>query len=68
MKRIILASVVFAATAGVVALMAFASADPDREAAPISGIKIPGDYRDWRLISLSHKGSNLSNLGAFLGE
>ena len=67
MKRIIVVPVVLVAAAGVVALMAFASAEPDRDPAPSSGIKIPAGCGDWRLISVSHKGSNLNDLIAFLG-
>jgi hypothetical protein len=35
---------------------------------PISGVKIPPGYRDWRLISVAHEEGNLHDLRAILGN
>jgi hypothetical protein len=49
--------------------MAPASGQPDGEAAPIYGIKIPPGYRDWRLISVNHlAGGNVKQVRAQLGN
>ena len=57
----------------VAAVSIVASADrgaghADDEAAPIFGVKIPGGYRDWRLISVAHEEGNLNDLRAILGN
>ncbi|HEY6970418.1 MAG TPA: cytochrome P460 family protein [Candidatus Angelobacter sp.] len=51
-----------------IALMAFAAGRTDDEAAPISGIKIPPGYRDWKLISVAHEEGNLNDIRAILGN
>ena len=56
MKRIVLALVAVAVLGGAVAYMAPAAGQADEEAAPIYGIRIPPEYRDWRLISVNHLG------------
>jgi hypothetical protein len=56
------------ALAGVAAYMAPASGQSDGEAAPISGVKIPAGYRDWRLISVGHEEGKLNDLRAILGN
>jgi hypothetical protein len=48
------------------ALTALANADD--EASPVSGVKIPAGYREWRLISVAHEEGNLSDLRAILGN
>jgi Cytochrome P460 len=68
MRRIVFVLVAVAALAGVVAYMAPASGQADGEAAPISGIKIPPGYREWRLISVAHEEGNLNDLRAILGN
>ncbi len=68
MKRIAFLLVAVATLTGVVVYMAHASAQADREAAPISGVKIPPGYRDWRLISVAHEEGNLNDLRAVLGN
>ncbi|HME24696.1 MAG TPA: cytochrome P460 family protein [Acetobacteraceae bacterium] len=68
MTRIVFVLVAFAALAGAVATMAPVSGQPDGEAAPISGVKIPLGYRDWRLISVAHEEGNLNDLRAILGN
>jgi hypothetical protein len=45
---------------------AFVQSDGDES--PIYGVKIPPDYRDWRLISVAHEEGNLNHLRAQLGN
>ena len=68
MKRIVFLVVAAAVVAGVVASMAPVSGQPDGEAAPIYGIKLPPGYRDWKLISVAHEEGNLNDLRAVLGN
>jgi hypothetical protein len=68
MKRIVFLVVAAAVVAGVVASMAPASGQPDGEAAPIYGIKLPPGYRDWKLISVAHEEGNQNDLRAVLGN
>jgi Cytochrome P460 len=68
MKRLAFLLVSVAALAGVVAYMAPAFGQAAGEAAPIFGIKIPAEYRDWRLISVAHEAGNLNDLRAILGN
>jgi hypothetical protein len=68
MKRIVFSLVAVAAVAGVVASAARASAPADEDAAPISDVRIPSGYRDWRLISVAHEAGNLNDLRAILGN
>jgi len=51
-----------------VALLTFAASRSDDEAAPLFGIKIPPDYRDWKLISVAHEEGNLNDIRALLGN
>lgn len=53
---------------GLVVSMARAFGQPDGEAAPIFGIKIPQGYRDWRLISVAHEAGDLNDFRAILGN
>ena len=68
MKRIASLLVAIAAVAGVVVFTVLASGQTDEEAAPIFGVKIPSEYRDWRLISVAHEEGNLNDLRAILGN
>ncbi len=69
MKRIVFASLAVAALAGAIAYIAPASGDADGEASPIYGVKIPSEYRDWRLISVNHlAGGSLKQVRAQLGN
>jgi Cytochrome P460 len=68
MRRILCVLVAVGALAGVVAYMAPASGQADREAAPIFRVKIPAGYRDWRLISVAHEEGDLNDLRAILGN
>ena len=57
-----------AAGIGVIVLTAPASGQGGGEAAPIFGIKIPLEYRDWRLISVAHEEGDLHSFAAILGN
>src|SRR5262249_28489560 len=67
-ERIALLLVAVAILASVVASMAPASGQTDREAAPIFGVAIPPGYRDWRLISVAREEGDLNDLRAILGN
>lgn len=51
-----------------VALSVTASGHATKEAAPISGVRVPPGYRDWKLISVAHEEGNLNDLRAILGN
>jgi Cytochrome P460 len=76
MRRIVFALVGGGALAGAIATTVPVSGQSDGEAAPIYGIKMPQDYRDWRLISvkqltgkqLTGGGGDLKQLRAQLGN
>jgi Cytochrome P460 len=54
MKRTALLLIGVVALAGAVTFMAAASGQADEESAPIYGVKIPADYRDWKLIAVDN--------------
>src|SRR5271155_2735308 len=56
------------ALSSVVVYMAYATGDVDGEASPISGVKLPPGYRDWKLISVAHEEGNNNDLRAVLGN
>jgi hypothetical protein len=60
--------VAMAAAACVIAVLAPASGHADQEAVPIFGIKIPSDYRDWKLVSVAHEEGKLNDIRAILGN
>ncbi len=68
MKRIALLLIAVATAASVVAFKAHASGQPNGEAAPIFGVKLPPGYRDWKLISVAHEAGNNNDLRAILGN
>jgi len=68
MKRVIYLLVAFATVAGVALLKAPASGQSDREAAPISEVKLPSGYRDWPVISVAHEAGANNDLRAVLGN
>lgn len=69
MRRIVFASVVIVALAGMAGTLVPATGQTGGEAAPIYGIKIPEGYRDWRLISVNHlSGGSVKQLRAQLGN
>src|SRR5439155_2844398 len=68
MRRIIFVLTAVVALAGMAASMAPASGQADGAVVPISGIKIPPEYRDWRLVSVAHEEGKLNDLRAILGN
>jgi hypothetical protein len=54
MKRIGFLLLAVATLAGVGAYMAHASGQSDGDSSPIYGVKIPGGYRDWKLIAVAN--------------
>src|SRR5215813_9411959 len=68
MRRIAFVLVIVAAVLIIVASADRGAGYADEEAAPISGIKIPSGYRDWRLISVAHEEGNLNDIRAILGN
>jgi hypothetical protein len=68
LKRATFLLVAVAVVAGVVALTANAKGNSDDKAAPVFGVKLPSDYRDWKLISVAHEEGDLNDLRAILGN
>jgi len=71
MKRlqlIALLALIGLATACTIAFRVHASAAADKGVTAASGIELPPDYRDWRLISVAHEAGNLNDLRAILGN
>ncbi len=68
MPRIVFVLAAVVALGGVAAYVFAASGQADGEAAPTFGVKLPPDYRDWRLISVAHEDGNLNDLRAILGN
>jgi hypothetical protein len=68
MRRIAFVLLAVVVLAGGVADMAPAPALADGEAAPIFGIKLPAEYRDWKLISVAHEEGKLNDIRAILGN
>ena len=66
--RFIFILVAVAAVAGVVAYIAPAYGQANREAAPAFVDRIPPGYRDWRVISVAHEEGNLNSFAAVLGN
>ena len=54
--------------AGFIAFSAPVSGHADEEASPIYGVKIPAEYRDWKLISVTHEQGDFNQLRAQLGN
>jgi Cytochrome P460 len=67
-RRIVLVLVAVVALGSGVADMAPASRQADGEADPISGLRIPPGYRDWRLISVAREEGTLDDVRAVLGN
>ncbi len=68
MKRIVWMLGAVAALSGVFIYKAYSSGQPDGDAVPIFGIKIPPGYRDWAVISVAHEEGKLNDLRAILGN
>jgi hypothetical protein len=54
MNRIAFLLIGVVALAGAVTFVAAASGQADEESAPIYGVKIPADYREWKLIAVDN--------------
>jgi hypothetical protein len=46
----------------------YISGQASSAAAPASGVTLPPDYREWKLISVAHEEGNLNDLRAILGN
>lgn len=68
LKRITFLLLAVAGLAGILAFTARASGHADEEASPVSGVKIPPGYRDWRLVSVAHEEGKLNDFRAILGN
>jgi hypothetical protein len=68
MRWIAIFPIAVAALACVVVWMAAASGHADRQATPVSGIKLPAGYRDWRLISVAREEGSIDDIRAILGN
>jgi hypothetical protein len=67
MKR----SVFFAAGTMILAIFSLSrhiSGQANPAAAPVFGVTLPADYREWKLISVAHEEGNLNDLRAILGN
>ena len=53
MRRIACLLLAVATVAGIVAYLAHASEQPDGDASPIYGVKIPAGFRDWKVIAVN---------------
>lgn len=60
--------IAIAGLAGVIACLAPASGQDSGEASPIYGVKLPGGYRRWQLISVAHEEGALNDIRAILGN
>ncbi len=68
MRPIAFLLVATAALAGVFALAFSPSGSGNEDAAPLFGVKLPPDFRDWKLISVAHEAGNLNDFRAVLGN
>jgi len=57
-----------ATVAGFVGFAANESSDGDGEVAPVFGIQLPAEYRDWKLISVAREEGKLDDIRAVLGN
>ena len=53
---------------GVLASSITSSAGAEEDSAPLFGVKLPPDFRDWKLISVAHEAGNLNDFRAVLGN
>jgi hypothetical protein len=68
MRRIPFAVVAAVALAGALTYMPAMSGQVNGEPAPIYGITIPSEYRDWRLISVAREEGAQNDIRAILGN
>ena len=67
-NRKILALGILAAMFLIPAFVAIAAEPPGKAVSPIFGISVPKGYRNWTLISVSHRTDNQDELRAILGN
>jgi hypothetical protein len=46
----------------------YISGQASSDTTPVSGVTLPPDYREWKLISVAHEEGNLNDLRAILGN
>ncbi len=68
MKRLSVPLLAIALTSTILAAAPLSAGNAGDAASPISGIKIPAGYRDWRLISVAHEEGVLNDMRAILGN
>jgi hypothetical protein len=68
MKRALYVLVGTATMAGLLMQIAPVSGQTDGGVAPLSGVRVPAGYRDWRLISVAREEGSLDDLRAILGN
>jgi hypothetical protein len=68
MRRIASLAAAIAIAAGVLASTAAKSGQAENGTAPIFGVTIPPDYRDWHLISVVQEEGDFNQLRAQLGN
>jgi cytochrome P460 len=68
MRRIAPLAAAIAIAVGVLASTAATSGQAKNETAPIFGVTIPPDYRDWQLISVAQEEGDFNQLRAQLGN
>ena len=68
MRRIALLLTAVVVLGSVVAYVAPAFAQPDKNQVPIYLTTIPAGYRDWKLISVAHEEGSLHSFAAILGN
>jgi Cytochrome P460 len=68
MRQIAFLLVVVGMLIGVAVCDEPATRPAEEKADPVFGIRIPAEYRDWKLISVAHEAGNLNDLRAVLGN
>ena len=68
MKRFSFLVTAVAILASVIAYVAPAHGQGDKNATEVYVTKIPSGYRDWKVISVAHEEGNLNSLGVVLGN
>jgi hypothetical protein len=68
MKRIPVLVYAAATAACLIISMPFTAGRADDEASPIYGVKIPGGYREWPVVSVAHEAGDAPDIRAILGN
>lgn len=68
MKSIAFALLAVTVLAGVIVLKHPVTARADDAVSPVSGVEIPPDFRDWKLVSVAHEAGTLNDFRAVLGN